>query len=262
MHSILYVHGPPGSGKSTLCSQAIESIANAPTDPLVAYHFCDHAQPFKEIEILSMIACQLLERHSLAFGDGPPIPPSMLASARSGSKRTSYIEGIIRGLVCRPLASPSYFLLDGLDEELARWNDAMCNVLDFIVKLAVEYPHTVRLWITTQPRTEIRSRTTSSHCREIDLTPYARRDIQLYLLKEVPRIKGPGESDLLVIAGHLQETAETSFIWARLMLEEIQKKTSLSAIQRFIHEGFPQNLSAYYQRLFDQCPQHLRLLAR
>ncbi|KAJ2934084.1 hypothetical protein H1R20_g2986, partial [Candolleomyces eurysporus] len=253
---ILWVHGSPGSGKSTLCSQAIRSLADSPKRPSIAYHFCDFARQHKEIEILSMLACQLLDADSTAFADVPPLPISILSAAALQCKRTDNVRNIVKHLVLRSPSEMVYFLLDGVDEELGgpkgRWSDGICPVLQFLVQLAVESPQHVRLWVSSQPRGEIRDQLINF--QGIDIVPFARDDIVLYLSKKVPEIRGPTESDQKVFLQTLQNGAESSFIWARLMVEELSQRPTLKSMKEFIETGFPRNLDDYYQKIFDRCP--------
>ncbi|KAG1822543.1 uncharacterized protein BJ212DRAFT_810876 [Suillus subaureus] len=57
---ILWVHGPPGSGKSTLCSSAIEFLAKSSESEVVIFHFYDFAQHLSPEKTLSILATQLL----------------------------------------------------------------------------------------------------------------------------------------------------------------------------------------------------------
>jgi hypothetical protein len=57
---ILWIHGPPGSGKSTLCSSAIEFLAKSPGSDVVIFHFYDFAQHLSPEQTLSILAAQLL----------------------------------------------------------------------------------------------------------------------------------------------------------------------------------------------------------
>ncbi|KAJ2913048.1 hypothetical protein MD484_g7364, partial [Candolleomyces efflorescens] len=259
---VLWAHGSPGSGKSTLCSQAIRSLADSPKKPTVAYHFCDFSRQHKEVEILSMLACQLLDADSAAFADLPPLPISILSAAALQCKRADNVRNIVKHLVLRSPKEMVYFLLDGLDEELGqrgRWHDGICPVLQFLVQLAAEFPQHVRVWVSSQVRGEIKDQL--SNFQSIDIVPFARSDIVLYLSKKVPELRGPTAADQRLFLQTLQDGAESSFIWARLMLEELGQRPTLSSMKEFIEAGFPRSLEDYYQKIFDRCPQHLRPLA-
>ena len=261
-HPVLWVYGPPGSGKSILCSQVIQDLEEAPNKPTLAYHFCDFAQQHKEIEILSMLACQLLDADT-TFSDLPPLPLSIISAAALQLRKPEYVRNIIKHLVARSSSSVVYFLLDGLDEELVsptRWNEGVGAVLKFVIQMAVELPRHVRVWVSSQKRVEIQAGIQNN--TEVDLSPFARRDIMTFLSKSVPQIKGPGKQDQDMILQNLEGGAETSFIWATLMLDELKKLPSLSAIKGFVQEGFPPSLDEYYARIFDGFAPHLRPLAR
>lgn len=260
---VLWVYGPPGSGKSILCSRVIQDLEQAPNKPTLAYHFCDFARQHKEIEILSMLACQLLDVDSDTFSDLPPLPLSIISAAALQLRKPEYVRNIIKHLVARSSSSIVYFLLDGLDEELAsptRWGEGVGAVLKFVIQMAVELPQHVRVWVSSQKRAEIQA-ALQKHS-EVALAPFARRDIITFLSKSVPQIKGPGKQDQDMILENLEGGAETSFIWATLMLDELKKLPSLSAIKSFVQEGFPSSLNEYYARIFDGFAPHLRPLAR
>jgi hypothetical protein len=95
----------------------------------------------------------------------------------------------------------------------------------------------------------------------IDIVPFARDDIELYLAKMVNGMQGPKESDQKILLESLQDGAEGSFIWARLMVDELSQRSTLASMKEFIKGGFPRSLNDYYQRIFEGYPLYLRPLA-
>ncbi|KAJ2921744.1 hypothetical protein H1R20_g15356, partial [Candolleomyces eurysporus] len=259
---VLWVHGSPGSGKSTLCSQAIRTLADSPKKPKVAYHFCDFARQHKELEILSMLAYQILEADPSALADLPPLTISILSSPVQ-LKRTDKVHKLITDLIPRSPNAIICFMLDGVDEELGssqgRWNDGILPVLQFLVGLAADFPQHVRLWVSSQRREEIRDQLASF--QGIDIDPFAQDDIVLYLSKEATELKGPRESDKKVILQNLQDRSAGSFIWVRLMVEELGQRSKPSDVKDLIEVGMPRSLNDYYGKIFDRFPNHLRHLA-
>ncbi|KAJ2924006.1 hypothetical protein H1R20_g13088, partial [Candolleomyces eurysporus] len=256
---VLWVHGPPGSGKSTLCSKAIRSLEDSPKKPKIVYHFCDFARQYKELEILSMLAYQILEADPSALADLHPLTVSILSSVVQ-LKRTDRMRKLITDLIPRSPNEVICFMLDGVDEELGspqgRWNDGILPVLQFLVGLAADFPQYVRLWVSSQRREEIRDQLSSF--RGIDIGPFVQDDINLYLSKEQTKIKGPRETDKEAIFQNLRDRSAGSFIWVRLMVEELSQRTKPNDVKELIEVGMPWSLNDYYGKILARFPNHLR----
>lgn len=251
---ILWIHGPPGSGKSTLCSSTIEFLAKNSGSDAVIYHFYDFAQHLSPDQTLSILAAQLLQRrHGLQ-----KTPDELLKIMHAPESPLERVQNVIKALT--EGYSRIYFFLDGLDEETTTtrsWDDAAL-VLRFLAKLADDSPTRVRVWCSSQRRDRISKELQGR--RSLDIDSYARSDLALYLSEEVSKLQWSSPSDHACILKTLKSRAECSFIWARLMIDGLRDCWSTAKMEEYI-TGLPETLAEYYQRFFERMEKLCRPLA-
>ncbi|CCM02990.1 uncharacterized protein FIBRA_05105 [Fibroporia radiculosa] len=247
---VLWLHGPPGSGKSTLCSTVSSRLDT------VAFHFCDFAQQYKPYEILRMLALQLLCKY---WTDMHDVPPELCDVAQSSPSVLANVQNIIRVLIKNQ--ERVYFLLDGLDEETTgeRWRD-IADVLHFLIQLTNDFPSKVRLWCSSQPRTLIKRELDGYPT--IDISIHVKQDIAFFLSKAIPEAEELEPLDQERFLRSLHQRAECSFLWASLMISELQNSpTSLREMKQFVDRGLPSTLLDYYTLFFKRLKKTLRPLA-
>ncbi|KAG1898125.1 uncharacterized protein F5891DRAFT_1148495 [Suillus fuscotomentosus] len=251
---ILWIHGPPGSGKSTLCSSAIEFLAKSPGSDVVIFHFYDFAQHFSPEQTLSILAAQLLLHYHQRLQEIPDELQKIIHAPQSLLERVQkVVKALIEGY------PRIYFFLDGLDEETttkSSWDDAVL-VLRFLAKLVDESPTRVRVWCSSQRRDCIRKELRG--CRSLDIDGYTRSDLALYLSDEVSKLQllWSSPSEQASILETLKSRAECSFIWAKFMIDALGECWSTARMEEHL-KGFPQTLAEYYHRFFD-CIEKLDL---
>lgn len=178
---ILWLQGPPGSGKTVLTSTVIEDI-----DPstAVVYLFYQFDQiSWKGVDALSLIAHQLCECYWRSTRD---IPQELYDEVQTVSSSASRLQTLIIVLV-NALQKVS-FILDGLDEQRGtdQWGDT-CAVVDFLVNLCVSQPNMVSLWCSSQPMTPHLSNLLINHS-VIEVKELARVDVAYYLRHKIPEL--------------------------------------------------------------------------
>jgi ABC-type dipeptide/oligopeptide/nickel transport system ATPase subunit len=251
---ILWIHGPPGSGKSTLCSSAIEFLAKNSGSDAVVFHFYDFAQHLSPEQTLSILAAQLLQcRQGLQ-----KIPDKLQKIIHAPESLLERVQNVTKALI--EGYSRVYFFLDGLDEETttkSSWDDAVL-VLRFLAKLVDDSPTRVRVWCSSQRRDRISKELQG--CRSLDIDSYARNDLTSYLSEEVSKLQWSSSSDQACILKTLQSRAECSFIWAKLMIDGLRDCWSTARMEEYL-TGLPKTLSDYYRRFFERMEKVWRPLA-
>lgn len=257
--SVLWLFGGPGTGKSVSCSHAIDHIQTVGNAAAVAAHFYEFDDQPSALLTAQILATQLFERYWLMYKD---IPQDLLdASQRSDANLVNILE-FIRLLV---LNLPTvYLFLDGLDEECPsnRWSEAV-KILNFVTLLATTFPKRVRLWYSSQDRFVIRKELGSFPT--LDIKESIKGAVDEFISSTVPGINHD-EVDHKTrdwILGELKRRADGNFLWASLMIKSIENEvTSFDEMELFIKRGLPEDLDAYYGRIFAQYRLRERDLAR
>ncbi|KAG1838023.1 hypothetical protein DFJ58DRAFT_134374 [Suillus subalutaceus] len=250
---ILWIHGPPGSGKSTLCSSAIEFLAKSSGLDVVIFHFYDFAQHLPPEQTLSILAEQLLLQYHQRL---QKIPDELLKIIHAPGSLRERVQNIITVLIKE--CSRVYFFLDGLDEETTNsWDDAVL-VLRFLTKLADDSPSRVRVWCSTQRRDCISEELQG--CCSIDIDFFAKCDLALYLSEEVSKLQCSSPPDQACILETLKSRAECSFIWAKFMIDALGKCWSTSTMESSLKK-LPPTLVEYYRTFFKRLERPHRPLA-
>ncbi|PBK97442.1 hypothetical protein ARMGADRAFT_1075928 [Armillaria gallica] len=272
---ILWVHGPPGSGKTFLCSRAIQDIKKTYPDAAVIYHFFQFDNSNKDIETLKILADGLIqiywERHD-------QVPEELHSKSHGNSYASDNIKEVVEMLVKDLASSKMFFFIDGLDEELdvnakdytnsgSRW-DAASSALQFIISLVEKFPHTARLWCSSQkhPRIHKVFKKHSTRMLELDVKTEARRDVAFYLrgqLAELKEIEISEEQREEVVSELIKRAQEEGyFLWACLMISDLQEGAdSLAKVKDFIAKSYPSSIDEHYERIFSRIDTRNRQLA-
>ncbi|KIJ62331.1 hypothetical protein HYDPIDRAFT_189153 [Hydnomerulius pinastri MD-312] len=241
---ILWLYGPPGCGKSTLCSYAIQSVEKL--HPCrSAYHFCDFAQPYEAEQIYARLAQQLLEQY---WNEFQKVPPQMLTLAATSSL-TDLIELLVKD------CSKVFVFLDGLDEETSysRWKE-VAEVIQFLTELTTKFS-SVRLWCSTQYYDKIAK--ALAGCVVLDITQHAKQDVNLFLRQAVSQFDDLQNLDV----GRL-DRVDCNFVLATLIMEDLENNaTSLGSVKELLEGLYPESLDAHYRRMFKRLDKALLRLA-
>lgn len=253
---ILCLYAPPGSGKSTLCSRAIESIEQSDPKAAVAYHFYRFDEPSRSLEVLQHFAYQLFRKY-LSLHDSGDIFKDLANKVE--------VQGQVMPLQCtRDIivmlvkAFPcTYFILDGLDEESAseRWKDAE-TLVDFLRTLSREHPDAVRVWSSSQNVACVQEKF-MAHC-PLEIKDHLKADMMLYLSSEMAKLDLAQEERVSLLHS-LKARAAGNFLWAHLMMRDLEKANSPADMTRIVAEG--PTLDDYYTKFFERIEANDRSLA-
>ena len=256
---ILWLFAGPGSGKSVLCSHAVEYTRSLSEAQAQCTHFYEFDNEHTAIVTARNLATQLFERYWFLNQDVPEDLQS--TSQKNGADLVNVFE-FIRVLVGK--LPKVYIFLDGLDEEctMARWREAI-KINDFVNLLAETSPKTVRVWYSSQDRPVIRQQL-ESHL-VLNVKEQIRVAVNDHISLKVPGICNPevDQNTRTWILSELKQRADGNFLWASLMLKTIENEvSSFDEMELFIKEGLPRDLDAYYRRIIARYEKRERELAR
>ncbi|KAK0464302.1 uncharacterized protein EV420DRAFT_1637875 [Desarmillaria tabescens] len=268
---ILWVHGPPGSGKTFLCSRAIQDIQEAYPDAAVVYHFFQFDKSYTAAETLSILADSLFQ---IYWDRHRRVSEELYNKTQRNSHLPESIQKVIELLVENSGLSKLFFFLDGLDEELdnrqnpysvSRWETAS-TVLEFIIRLVEKSPSVIRLWCSSQHHPPILQLFSTHIATMLDVKEDAKEDVKFYLTAKISELGGREFSDeqKREIMSKLEERVqhEGNFLWARFMISDIQEVADdLSKIKAFITESHPSSINDHYRKIFDRIDVPYRQLA-
>ena len=255
---ILWLFAGPGSGKSVLCSHAVEHVRGFDDTQALCLHFYEFDNDHTAIVTARNLAAQLFERYWLLYED---IPGDLQSTSQKNSADLDNVLEFIRVLVGK--LPKVYIFLDGLDEEctLARWKEAY-KIVEFVNLLATSVK-TVRVWYSSQDRPIIRQHLENQLV--LNIKEQIRVVVDEHISIQVPGICNP-EVDPVArtwILNELKQRADGNFLWASLMLKTIENEvSSFDEMELFVKEGLPKDLDAYYSRIIDRYEKRDRELAR
>ena len=256
---ILWLFAGPGTGKSVLCSCAVEYVRNHSGTQAECLHFYEFDNEHTAIVTARNLATQLFERYWLLNQDVPEDLQNV--SQKSGADLSNVLD-FVRILVTK--LPKVYIFFDGLDEEctMARWKEAS-KIIEFVNLLAENFPMTVRIWYSSQDRHIIRGKFQNSLV--LNIKEQTRMAVEKHISLRVPGICNPevDQNTRIWILSELKQRADGNFLWASLMLKTIENEvSSFDEMELFIKEGLPKDLDAYYRRIIARYEKRERELAR
>ncbi|KAF6217408.1 hypothetical protein HO133_006924 [Letharia lupina] len=255
---ILWLFAGPGSGKSVLCSHAIEYVRNLGDTQAQCLHFYEFDNEHTAIVTARNLATQLFERYWLLNQD---VPEDLQITSQKSSADLINVFEFMRILVGK--LPKVYIFLDGLDEEctVARWKEAS-KIVESVNLLAETSAKTVRVWYSSQDRPIIRQYL-ESHL-VLNVKEQIRVAVDEHISLKVPGICNPevDQDTRTWILSELKQRADGNFLWATLMLKTIENEvSSFDEMELFIKEGLPKDLDAYYRRIIARYEKRERELA-
>ncbi|KAL4264298.1 NACHT domain-containing protein [Pleurotus pulmonarius] len=256
--SVLWIYAPPGAGKSYLCSTIVDSLQSDADESAVAFHFYDFQQMYSADDTLRLLGDQLLRYY---WAQTKSIASELLALTQQNPYCQENICDVILFLVS---ALPKTFiLLDGLDEGLSDsgWERSGVKVvLDFVIRLASDCPDKVRVWCSSQYRPYFNE--TLGGFTTINITDNAQQDVTRFLQAAIDKLD-LDVGDQVPFLSNLVSRAGFNFLWASLMIEDLQERaTSTATMQEMVYQDqLPTSLDDYYRAILNRIQAHHRSIA-
>lgn len=251
--SLLWVHGPAGSGKTVLSTNIIKHIqlCLGSNDGLAFFH-CDRGNDKKTscLAVLSSLLAQLCNQRD---DIPPPILRAFNAAKRLGRGCISPTDAPLE-LLRTSIAyfDHLYIVIDGIDEskEMSNILDQLCNLVaggnrSSVLVLSRDIP-LLRSRMSCFPSVELNAANTKADLDEYVLAATA----ELYQGSLVTE-------SVAKISAFLSANAQGVFLWAHLMISKLQAAITPSEISNIL-ENPPIGLEAVFEESLQKlCKQTL-----
>lgn len=246
--SILWINGPPGSGKSVLSTYIIEELQRhrKKGKNCEVSHFFFTRNDERTSTSLSLIASligQLVARM-------PNLPPNLTqaykAATNFGRSQISDLDEPTVLLHSLAKSIPSlYIVLDGLDE-----CSDLSKVLEFISSFTREAPN-VHLLCLSRDIEALKK--PLGICPTMKLDPESTKtDIDTFLKDEIKNLSETIGKDLhSMLFDRLSRDAKGNFLWAHLMMQSLKAAPSLFELKAMM-EKVPQGLVELYASILKE----------
>ncbi|KAK8128523.1 hypothetical protein PG984_009631 [Apiospora sp. TS-2023a] len=257
---ILWLNGKHGSGKTYLCASVVDSITSEESQKGTAYLFITKDQDWPRSYLLRTLAYQLFNTiRTLDIENLASLEPLI-----SGGSNMSKVEELIQH--CLQLLPITFILIDGLDEvEFADTppgsntnRNGLSPVVKFLIKQAIDLPHKVRLWCSSQATQSVRDNMLHPNWDKIAQISLTTADTAGDILSCIKlNIQGPKDFEDFVLKTFIKSSVSTevegSFLWCRMMLDALRDGSSETESIRdqiaLVEKGLPREMEKVYEMI-------------
>ncbi len=259
---VLWVYGPPGSGKSTLCRNVVRALTKE-SSVTIASHYFRFDQDHSTLDVLKSLSAQLfdsyLSTHPACDSDSDSFVSKLagLAADRKTDVKTR-VPSILQELALHLPAV--HFFLDGVDEDVAKprgFGATPPNALDVLAHLDTFVAPTrqrrdqVRMWITSQNLGYRRNQKFNSYT-PFDIKDAVKTGISEYLACSVGNLEFIPQDRRNAVLQSLLDRVESNFLWAHLITVELGKATDSAGLKNILEEGQAKDLDEYYCKFLNR----------
>ena len=253
---LLWISGPPASGKSVLSSYIVDSLRNRFGDSACQYHTFGFDDKTKRSTsyLLRSIAYQAA-RHS------PDLSTQLLALSEqfgvpfSGMSVNMIWEKIFRGPVFDMARKKTmYWVVDGLDESGSEAIPALFECLK-----TLDENLCIRILLISRPIHNITMRVNRLQIKYAvhqlsEADTY--NDIRAYVEDAISNVIPKGISSRQKIVDKMMQKAAGSFLWVSLATKDLEQNWHRQSNIEHALSGFPSKMAPLYARMMDQvCKQ-------
>lgn len=252
---LLWVNGPPGSGKSIAAGHVIRYLETLNQD--CAYYFFKGSTKTSVAQLLLSIASQMAETNF-------EVRRMFLSLISEGEIVGSEDHNVIWNslflghLLKIPFPQPQYWVIDALDECPSR---ALPTLIQMITKIDPAVP--VKVLITSRPNGNVERVLAQEKLRKFELRTGQREsltDIAAYLKSRLLSDGDgwhPEENDDKDIASEILEKSNGIFLWASLITTRLDEVYSVEQ-KRDVLRQVPPEMNGVYSDILDGMKGSLR----
>ncbi|KAH7308822.1 hypothetical protein BKA65DRAFT_174630 [Rhexocercosporidium sp. MPI-PUGE-AT-0058] len=241
-HSLLWLNGKPGAGKSVMCSYILQLLEKPSSQHHVSYYFCNSQESGNICsQILRTIALQLLRRK---------VDLASLIANQYVYLGTSCGMAQLRTLLPQMLETleSTRIIIDGLDEcpEL----ETQVSILRELQRLLGKDLH-CKVIISSRREVKIAEKLSRKPQIQLDGRQEVESDIRLYVKYKIGSIETADHELRAKIESILVEKANGMFLWVRLVVDELRACGSDWELEEKA-ESLPRGLKKAYGRILDR----------
>ncbi|KAL8768746.1 MAG: hypothetical protein Q9194_005629 [Teloschistes cf. exilis] len=253
---VLWVVGYPGVGKTVIASQVIYYLTETYANSMCLSFFCDFRKEYSPLQALSSLLRQASSRLE-------PIPHQVrqcFAKHVQLETALDYAEvaGLLRLTIGKyisledndpNLGKRVFIVVDALDELGGR--HSTMSVVKTLRDLIQEFIPSINMLLTSRDSVDLRDEVADVMIYRLEAQS---REIELYVSERLSSdrlaaITGPDSQFRSRISRIVVEKADGMFLFARLIMQEIEAKRTRKAIESFIKEVPPTLADLYHRKM-------------
>lgn len=241
--AILWVLGDPGTGKSVLSGHVIEQLR---THAHCSYFICNDGEPESTLShCFRSLAFQMAMQDNLVMGKLLRVAQDGLAwDKTSGASAWQHL--FTRCIFKLPSTAQHFWVIDGIDK-CANFNDL------FTKRLLSALPDGIRLFATSRSLEQIERGLASLGPTRASVQVLScadtLEDMRLYIATRLAELGRPESAvDRDHMCERILDGASGSFLWARLMLQELERAWTMEAMHEILSAA-PAELSDFYPHI-------------
>ncbi|KAK7959701.1 uncharacterized protein PG986_004555 [Apiospora aurea] len=252
--SIFWVHAKPGTGKTILSAHVASELRNHQFE-CAHYHFHAGNKVSRSLsDFLRSVAYQMAKSNTA-------VRERIMQMRNDGSTfdldddRTIWTKLFKRGIFQARIYTPQYWVIDALDE--------CTKYQEFLTLLRSEKPaFPLRIFLTSRTLPDMarihRPLQASMSLWSLRIpTESSMHDIECYIRSRTESLPLDNGSDRIELARKILVRSNASFLWVRLVLDELEKVYSSASILNIL-EGIPEGMLPYYQRTASSTAENKR----
>ncbi|KAF6824006.1 ankyrin domain protein, partial [Colletotrichum plurivorum] len=256
---VLWLHGNPGTGKSTmsmfLAEALSENFSKTPNKTL-AYFFCDSGYDTRKTatSLVRGLLLQLVQQHPRLIEH---VLPKHVERGTRAFDSFDAVWAMFMKACADTATGRKYCIVDALDECA---QDEQITLLKQIKQTFGRDRSggklNVSLLITSRPYSEISEHLDAFPNKNLASFEDSRRDIDKFIdekVADLKRMKKYTQAVAAAVTGVLRDKAGGIFLWVGLACQELEKVASRNAVTRL--EKIPAGLQSLYQQLLDTALQ-------